>query len=124
MKDQEPAANDYEEAVLSVLLWEFSFDDKRETETKIKRKLRRKKLGKYDQERVVLLRRFKDAVQAEAHKRRNSKYHTGRSHGEFADIKDFDLVTMKREMASAFPGIHRQSVEQFIEYGIYLYYIR
>lgn len=123
MKDQEPASNDYEEAVLSVLAFEFSLDDKGETETKIKRKLRAKKLGKYDQERIDLLRRFKDEVKAEANKGWNSKYHTG-SRGEFANMKDFDLVTMKREMAAAFPGIPRQSVDQFIEYGIYLYYIR
>ena len=123
MVDKEPETNDYEEAVLSILAFEFSFDDKRETETKIKRKLRRKKLGPYDQERVDLLRRFKDEVQAEANKGWDSKYCTG-SRGEFAEMKDWDIDTLKRDMAAAYPGIPRQSVDQFIEYGIYLYYIR
>ena len=44
--NEDQASNDYEEVVLSVLAFEFSLDDKHETETKIKRKLRRKKLGK------------------------------------------------------------------------------
>jgi hypothetical protein len=41
----------YEDAVLTILAREFSSDIK-ETETKIKRKLSAKKLGKYDQQRV------------------------------------------------------------------------
>ncbi len=121
--DQEPKVTDYEEAVLWILVYEFPFDDKRETEAKIDRKLRAKKIGKYHQQRIDLLRRFKDDVQAEISKGRESKYCTN-PHGEFADMKDFDRDRMSRELAAAFPAIHEQSISQFVEYAIYLYYLR
>ncbi len=121
--DQEPKVTDYEETVLWILAYEFRFDDKRETEAKIDRKLRAKKIGKYHQQRIDLLRRFKDNVQAEISKGRESKYYTN-PHGEFADMKDFDRDWMSHELAAAFPTIHEQSISQFVEYAIYLYYLR
>src|SRR4051794_20058412 len=81
---QESKETDYEDAVLSILAYEFSFTDRREIETKIKRKLRTKKFGKYDQQRIDLLRRFKDDVQTEVSRGPKSKYYT-HSHGEFSD---------------------------------------
>ena len=113
----------YEDAALSVLAYEFSFTDKRESETKIKRKLRAKKLGKYEQERIVLLRRFKDEVQMEISQWQKSKYYT-RSHGEFADMKDYERERMAMDFAAAYPSIPERSIAQFIDFAIYLYYLR
>lgn len=42
----------YEDAVLTILAWEFSFTDIKATEAKIKSKLRAKKIGKYHHQRV------------------------------------------------------------------------
>ena len=55
----------YEFVVLCDLHGEFSFSKKEESEAKIKQHLKRKKLGAYDQQRVDMLRRFKDEVQRE-----------------------------------------------------------
>ncbi len=123
LRNSEMAQENYEDAALSILAYEFSFDDKREAEAKIKRTLRAKKLGKYDQERVDLLRRFKDEAQAEIGKGHESKYYT-RSHGEFADMKDFDRGRMVKDLAASFPSIPKQSIEQFIEFAVYLYHLR
>ena len=120
---QEPEAGGYEDAVLSILAYEFSPADRPEAEAKIKRKLRAKKLGEYDPRRVDLMRRLKDEVRAEVGKGPASKYYT-RPHGGFADMRDFDRDRMAREMAAAFPDVPRQSVSQFIEYAVYLYYLR
>ena len=84
------------------LAWEFSFTDIKETEAKIKRKLRAKKIGKYDQQRVDRLRRLKDAVQTEISKCHKSKYYS-KSAGEFADMKDFDTLRMTEDLAAEFP---------------------
>ncbi len=121
--DQDPQVPDYEEAVLSILAYEFPSDDKREAEAKIKRKLRSKKLGRYDQERIDLLRRFKEAVQTEISKWQKSKYYAA-SHGEFADMKDFDRGQMADEFAAEFPTIPRQTIARFVEFAVYLYYLR
>ena len=120
---QESKETDYEDAVLSTLAYEFSLTDRRETETKIKRKLRTKKFGKYDQHRVDLLRRFKDEVQTEVSRGQKSKYYT-HPHSEFSDMRDFDKEALAKEMAAAFPDIPEPSISQFIDFAIYLYYLR
>ena len=113
----------YDDAVLTNLAWEFSFTDIKETEAKIKRKLRAKKLGKYDQQRVDRLRRLKDAVETEVKKCHKSKYYSKLA-GEFADMKDFDTLRMTEDFATAFPEVPKQSIHEFVEYFIYLHYIR
>src|SRR5688572_26029206 len=112
----------YEDAVLTILAREFSSDIK-ETETKIKRKLSAKKLGKYDQPRVNRLRRLKDAVQTEVKKCDKSKYYSKLA-GEFADMKDFETLRMTEDFATTFPEVPKQSIRRFVEYFIYLHYIR
>ena len=106
-----------------ILGYEFPFSDKRETEAKIKRKLRRSKLGGYDQPRIDLLRRFKDEIQAEISRWRESKYYT-HSHGEYADARDFDKVRIAEDFAEAFPSIPKESISQFVDSAVYLYYLR
>ena len=53
---------------LDVLGYEFPFDDRTEAERKIRRRLRYHGLRPYRQERVNLLRRFKDEIQGEIHR--------------------------------------------------------
>jgi hypothetical protein len=113
----------YEDAVLTILAREFSSTDTKESEAKIKRKLGAKKLGKYDQQRVDQLRRLKDAVQTEVKKCDKSKYYSKLA-GEFADMKDFDTLRMTEDFAAAFPEVPKQSIHEFVEYFIYLHYIR
>ena len=113
----------YEDAVLTILAREFSSTDTKETEAKIKRKLRAKMLGKYDQQRVNRLRHLKDAVQTEVKKCDKSKYYSKLA-GEFADMKDFDTLRMTEDFNAAFPEVPKQSIHEFVEYFIYLHYIR
>jgi hypothetical protein len=113
----------YEDAVLTILAREFSSTEIKETESKIKRKLREKKIGKYDQQRVNRLRLLKDAVKTEISKCHNSSYYSKLA-GEFASMKDFDTPRMTEDFAAAFPEVPRQSIHEFVEYLIYLQYIR
>jgi len=95
----------------------------KESEAKIKRKLRTKKLGQYDSQRVTRLRCLKDAVQTEITKCDKSKYYSKLA-GEFANMKDFDTLRMTKDFAAAFPEVPKQSIHEFVEYLIYLHYIR
>ena len=113
----------YEDAVLTILAREFSLTEIKETEAKIKRKLRVKKLGKYDQQRVNRLRSLKDAVQTEISKRHKSKYYSKLA-GEFSNMKDFDTPRMIEDLGAAFPEVPKQSIRPFVEYFIYLHYLR
>ena len=113
----------YEDVVLGILAWEFSSTDIKETEAKVKRKLRSKNIGKYDQERVDRLRQLKDMVQIEVSKIPSSKYYSS-SPGEFASMTDFDTLRMIEDFGAAFPEVPKQSIREFVEYFIYLHYIR
>ena len=62
MRTQTNPESTYESEVLDVLAYEFGFSNRAEIEEKIKRKLREKNLGPYDQKRIDILRRFKDEV--------------------------------------------------------------
>jgi hypothetical protein len=115
--------SDYESEVLDVLAYEFSFDSRAEYEDKIKRRLREKNLGPYDQKRIEFLRRFKDEVQSEIGKFSQSSYYMKRL-GKYAKLKDFDVKRSTRDMASRYPEIPRPAIKSFIPYAVYLYYLR
>ena len=87
-KKKKPAT--YEGEVLAVLAFEFDFSDRAESERKIKRHLRDKKLGPYDQDRIDILRRFKDDLRKELGKCNRSQFYTG-FHGKYADMLDWDF---------------------------------
>ena len=119
---QSKSNNDYDNAVLAILTWESSSTDHHVTDAKIRRRLNAKKIGKYDQVRVDMLRRLKDEVRKEVGRAPKSKYF--KSSGEFADMNDFDISQFTKDMSASFPKVPKQSVEEFIKYAIYLYYLR
>ena len=105
-------ATEYEDAVLAILAWEFSSTDRRVTETKIRRKLSAKKIGKYDQVRVDLLRRLKDQVQSEIGKAHKSKCYSESSE-QLADMTDFDTRQLTQDILASFPEVPKQSIQEF-----------
>jgi len=121
IKKKEPRP--YESEVLSVLAFEFPTSDLPESERKIKRRLRDKKLGAYDQGRIDVLRAFKDDLQQEISKFSKSKYYT-HAHGEYANLKDWDLEQLTRDMLERHPGVPETVIGGFLPYAIYLYYLR
>jgi hypothetical protein len=113
----------YESEALSVLAFEFPTSNLAESERKIKRRLRDKKLGTYDQGRIDALRAFKDDVQQELGKDSRSKYYT-HSHGQYADLQDWDIEQLTRYMMERHPGVSETVIGGFLPYAIYLYYLR
>lgn len=109
--------------MLDALAYEFASDDAAETGRKIERRLRAYGLGPYQQERVDLLRRLKNDVQDELHRRSESAYFAG-SHGTFSALEDFDTRRLTRDVARSYPTVPRAEVERFIPFAVYLYYLR
>jgi hypothetical protein len=109
--------------VLAVLAYEFWFDDRAEAEAKIRRRLRSRGLGPYQQARVDLLRRLKDEVQGEIHRRERSRYFVGR-HGEYAATEDLDAERLTGDLSAAYPNVPREEIAAFVPVAIYLYYLR
>jgi len=113
----------YDEAVLSVLTWEFSPIDPKTIEKKIKRKLRNYELGAFDEERVERLRRLKNQVVAEIEKTKDSNYYS-KGPSEFAELSDFDIDRMTTEWRKNFSDVSDRDMHNFIAGAIYLYYLR
>jgi hypothetical protein len=111
------------EVILGVLAYEFDFDDPREAETKIKKRLRYYKLGPYTQAEVDLLRRLKDALQKEIGKYGESKYYVG-PHGEYSATEDFDTRRMIADYNAMFPEVRPAEIDWFVRFAVYCYYLR
>ncbi len=113
----------YEGEVLAGLAFEFPFSDHAESESKIKRRLREKKLGPYNQERIDAIRKFKDDVQEELGKFNKSQFFTG-THGKYADMQDWDLNALLQHMQKKHTDVSKTTIDNFLPYAIYLYYLR
>ena len=113
----------FESEALSVLAYEFPFSDKAEAERKIKQRLRRKKLGPYDAERIEILRRLKNELQQEIGKFEKSRFFT-EFHNKYADMRDFDVPRLTAEMTEHFPQIPKKEIEHFVPFCVFLYYLR
>ncbi|WP_020585823.1 hypothetical protein [Desulfobacter curvatus] len=113
----------YEDEVLVGLAYEFSVSDHEESERKIKRRLREKKLGPYDQEKIDVIRKFKNNVQKELGKFNKSKFYAG-AHGKYADMQDWDFDALLQYMIKKHPDVSKVAIGNFLPFAIYLYYLR
>jgi hypothetical protein len=112
-----------DEVILDVVIWEFTSDDPKEAERKIRRRLRHHNLGPFQQERVVLLRRLKNETYSVIRREGHSGYFAGR-HGEHSAVEDFDINRLIGDLSASYPDVPRHEVERFIPWAIYLYYLR
>jgi hypothetical protein len=113
----------YDEICFSVLVYEFAHVDKKDSEKKIKRKLNYYKAGKYDQERVDYVRKFKEELCTELSSPATSIYYK-KAGGEFAELIDFDVSRMKNDLLNKYNQINDSDMYSFINFSIYLYYLR
>ena len=109
--------------ILQALVYEFDFDDPRETDRKIKRRLRYRKSGPFSQERVDLLRRLKNSIQDEIHLDDRSKYFRG-GQGRFSVSETFDVPRLIEHCHKQFPSITLDDVVWFVRFAIYNHEMR
>ena len=113
----------YVEEVLAVLQYEFRPEQRATSERKLKRRLREKKLGPYDQAVIDAVRAFKYDVQAEIGYPVDSCFHTG-SKGRFAAMDDWDVDGLRKHFRSRHPDVPGDEIDWFVPWAIYLYYLR
>jgi hypothetical protein len=105
------------------LAYEFDICDKKEAETKIKRRLKYYKLGDYNQERVDYIRNLKNHLYKEISKFSKSEYYI-KSNSNFADFKDFNFEKMVIDFNKEYDEISKSEIGGMINFAIYLYYMR
>ena len=116
-----PVPQSADEVILDVLIW-FD-DDHKDTEQRIKRRLRYHNLGPYQQERLELLRRLNDETCSEIKRYDNSRYFSAR-HGNHSDPKDFDIDRWIADLSASYPEVPRAALERFIPWAVYWHYLR
>ena len=123
MTAKQRATRTSDSVILDVLAYEVGFDDPREAEGKIRRRLRNHGLGPYQQSRVDLLRRFKNEIQGEIHRNKRSRYYVG-SHGVYAAMEDFDVERLTQDLSASYPDLPREEIAAFVPRAIYYYFLR
>ena len=123
MTEQKKLSPVYEEEVLRALAVESATLSIEASEKKIKRRLREKFMGAFDQTRVDSLRKFKTQLYREIRNAHKSPYFTPQG-GDDADIKDFNTSQMIDDLSAQFPDIPKPVIISFVPYAVYLYYLR
>ena len=118
----------YESEALGVLVYEFSFSNKAESDEKIKRRLRRKKLGKFDPDRINLLRLLKDELQKEIGRFAKSRYYIGPTDRKqrlrkYVEVGDFDIPRLTADMSARYPAVPKKEIKWFVPFSVFVYHV-
>jgi hypothetical protein len=105
------------------LAYEFRSEEKKETEKKIKRRLKYYNLGDYNQERVDYLRQLKNELDAEIHLYSKSKYFQ-ETNNRFASLNNYDISRMVTDYLTTFDKITEADMDTMLNFAIYLYWLR
>ena len=117
-------ASSYEWVCFELLAYELPDDDPSDVERRIKRKLKRRKLGEYQPSRVDALRCLKNALYTEIYVLcRRSRYYRGMTQST-VDYDDFDTTRMAKDFFREFSTIPKVEIERAISFAIYVYYLR
>jgi hypothetical protein len=119
----ETSEQTYDYVCFGDVAYEFDFSDLKETEKKIKRKLKYYGLGKYDQERVEYVRNLKNDLFKEIRLYEKSEYYIP-SKSEFAEFADFDYEKMTSDFLKKYDKISNSDMSRILNFAIYLYYMR
>ncbi|TGK02614.1 hypothetical protein EHQ53_13520 [Leptospira langatensis] len=111
----------YDYVCFSELVYEY--DNSKETEKKIKRRLKYYELGDYDQSRIDTIRNLKNDLDEEIQKNQGSKYYLG-SKEEYAALGDFDFDLLLRDFQLKYQKINKEDMNAILLLAIYTFYLR
>ena len=113
----------YEFICFADLAYEFDESEKKEIESKIKKRLKYYNLGDYNQEIVDYLRNLKNDLLDEISNACVSKFYQ-KSKSNYADLNDFDFEKMRDYYTKKYPKIESSDLGGMVNFAIYLYYLR
>lgn len=113
----------YNSICLGNLVYEFNLSDQKETEKKIKRRLKYYGLGDYDQEKVDYLQVFKNELCSEISDGMKSKYYK-KSKSNFTALEDFNIEQMKSDYLKKYKQISESEMYWILKFAIYIYHLR
>jgi hypothetical protein len=115
------ADESYDVSVFQILADELPSDGPDKANGKIKRTLRRRMLGEYDQQRVDALRRLRDELKAEIQKFDKSAYFVSKDR---PITEHFDFERMVADFGARYPSVESPDIRGVIGYALYYDYFR
>ena len=113
----------YDVLVLDALIYEFPSSTPAETDALIRGRLKRKKMGPFDPERVALLRQLKNELQRQINVYGKSTYYRKRD-GRYADYKDYDIPRLTADTQRRYPAVPKKVIAWFVPFCVLTYYMR
>ena len=105
------------------LVYEFRSEENKETEKKIKRRLKYYNLGDYNQCKVDYIRQLKNELYYEIRLYNKSKYFQEKS-SRYASFDNFDVSRMVTDYLATFDKIDEADMHAMLNLAIYLYWLR
>jgi hypothetical protein len=121
MTDERRADESYDLSAFQILADESPGDDPKVANGKIRRFLRRKNLGDYDESRIAALRRLRDELQTEIRRFEKSSYFLGKDRHI---TEHFDFERMASDFAKKYPTVQQPDIRGVVGYALYYYYFR
>ena len=113
----------YDFVCFTDLAYEFSSEEKKEIEKKIKRRLKYYNLGDYNQDKVDYIRQLKNELYTEIHLDNKSKYFQETS-SRYASLDNFEISRMVTDYLTTFDKITEEDMYAMLNFAIYLYWLR
>lgn len=113
----------YDHSCFIVLAYEYGENRLKDSEKKIKAKLKYNKLGAYDEARVKQLRELTEELSKEIHLHNKSVYYSGR-HGEYSDMEDFNYKKMSDDLSVQYSTIERKELDSIVAMAVHLFHCR
>lgn len=112
----------YNFVCFSELAYEWNPSDRKNVETKIKKRLKANN-EKYIQSRIDYIRSLRNDLFDEISLSKKSRYFA-KPNFEYADIADFNTKQMLLDFEKKYNEITKEDLLNIIEFAIYLFYVR
>lgn len=113
----------YDHSCFMVLAYEYGDNKIKESEKKIRAKLKYNKLGAYDEARVNKLRELTEELSAEIRLQNRSAYFS-KSNNEFSNMEDFDFKKWAEDLSIKYPTIDKKELDSIVGMAVHLFHCR
>ncbi|MDP1800588.1 MAG: hypothetical protein Q8L81_04505 [Bacteroidota bacterium] len=113
----------YDHSCFMVLAYEYGDNKIKESEKKIRAKLKYNKLGAYDEARVNKLRELTEELSAEIRLQNRSTYFS-KSNNEFSNMEDFDFKKWAEDLSINYPTIDKKELDSLVGMAVHLFHCR
>lgn len=115
-------AESADEVALGVLIYEFTEQERLESEEKIRKRLQRKKMGAMDSARIAHLRELKCEIKRLIDEGSASPYFK-KSPSVYVEYADFDIPRIIADLSARYPSVSPRLLQSFVPSCVLAFYL-